>query len=71
MERKASRLYYLDWLRVLGVLAVTLYHTTHRFSLEHDLEMVVTTDTWQVRGTAGIASERPAGLVLLQQPGAP
>jgi glucan biosynthesis protein C len=34
VERKAStRLYYLDWLRVLGILAVFVYHSTRFFNL--------------------------------------
>ena len=40
----------------------------HLFNLEHNQEVVVTTDTWQLRGVANIASEYPAGLTLLQQP---
>jgi hypothetical protein len=42
----------------------------HLFNLEHNPKVVVTTETWQLRGTACIAPERPAGLVLLQQPDA-
>ena len=35
MEKKAStRLYYLDWLRVLAILTVFVYHTTRLFNLE-------------------------------------
>jgi glucan biosynthesis protein C len=34
MEKKGStRLYYLDWLRVLGILAVFVYHSTRFFNL--------------------------------------
>jgi hypothetical protein len=42
----------------------------HLFNLEQNPEVVVTTETWQVRGTACIAPGCPAGLVLLQQPDA-
>ena len=35
MEKRAStRVHYLDWLRVLGVLAVIFYHTTRLFNSE-------------------------------------
>ncbi len=35
MEKKASaRLYYLDWLRVLAILTVFVYHSTRFFNLE-------------------------------------
>jgi len=40
----------------------------HLFNLEHDPEVVVSTETWQVRGVAGIAPGCPAGLALFQQP---
>jgi peptidoglycan/LPS O-acetylase OafA/YrhL len=40
MEKKAStRLYYLDWLRVLAILTVFVYHSTRFFNLE----------TWNVK----------------------
>jgi glucan biosynthesis protein C len=40
MERKAStRLYYLDWLRVLAILMVFVYHSTRFFNME----------TWNVK----------------------
>ena len=40
MEKKAStRLYYLDWLRVLAILAVFVYHSTRFFNME----------TWNVK----------------------
>jgi len=42
----------------------------HLFNLEHNPEVVVTTDTWQMRGTARIAPEYPAGLGLLTKPDA-
>jgi len=42
----------------------------HLFNLEHNPEVVVTTETWQVRGVACIAPECPAGLALLEQPDA-
>ena len=42
----------------------------HLFNLEHNPEVVVTTETWQVRGVACIAPEHPAGLALRQQPDA-
>jgi glucan biosynthesis protein C len=35
MEKKASaRLYYLDWLRVLAILGVFVYHTSRLFNVE-------------------------------------
>jgi glucan biosynthesis protein C len=35
MEKKAStRLYYLDWLRVLAILTVLVYHSTRFFNME-------------------------------------
>jgi peptidoglycan/LPS O-acetylase OafA/YrhL len=40
MDRKASaRLYYLDWLRVLAILTVLVYHSTRFFNME----------TWNVK----------------------
>jgi glucan biosynthesis protein C len=40
MEKKSStRLYYLDWLRVLAILAVFVYHSTRFFNME----------TWNVK----------------------
>jgi glucan biosynthesis protein C len=40
MQRKAStRLYYLDWLRVLAILTVFVYHSTRFFNME----------TWMVK----------------------
>ena len=42
----------------------------HLFNLEHTPEVVVTTETWQLRGEARIALECPVGLALLQQPDA-
>ena len=42
----------------------------HLFNLEHSPEVVVTTETWQMRGTARIAPDCPAGLALLGQPDA-
>ena len=42
----------------------------HLFNLEQNPDVVITTDTWQVRGVAYIAPERPDGLALLQQPDA-
>ena len=40
MEKKASkRLYYLDWVRVLAILAVFVYHSTRFFNME----------TWHVK----------------------
>jgi peptidoglycan/LPS O-acetylase OafA/YrhL len=36
MEKKAStRLYYLDWLRVLAILTVLVYHSTRFFNMEY------------------------------------
>ena len=42
----------------------------HLFNLEHNREVVVTTEAWQLRGVAGIAPDCPAGLALLHQPDA-
>jgi hypothetical protein len=42
----------------------------HLFNLEQNPEVVVTTETWQVRGVARITGECPAGLVLLRHPDA-
>jgi hypothetical protein len=42
----------------------------HLFNLEHNPNVVVTTDTWQLRGTAQVVEERPPGLSLLQRPDA-
>jgi peptidoglycan/LPS O-acetylase OafA/YrhL len=44
MEKKAStRLYYLDWLRVLAILTVFVYHTTRLFNVE---DWAVKNPTW-------------------------
>jgi hypothetical protein len=42
----------------------------HLFNLEHSPGVVATTETWQLRGTARVAEERPVGLALLQRPDA-
>lgn len=42
----------------------------HLFNLEHNPNVVVTTESWQLRGTAVVTRERPAGLALLRQPDA-
>ena len=42
----------------------------HLFNLEHDHEVVVSTEAWQVRGTACVIREPPGGLALLQAPDA-
>ena len=35
MEKQVStRVYYLDWLRVLGILAVFIYHSSRFFNME-------------------------------------
>jgi len=52
---------------------ITLYlliprTSDHLFNLEYNPEVVVTTETWQVRGTACIVQDCPAGLALRQQP---
>ena len=39
----------------------------HLFNLEHNPEVVVTTEVWQVRGVACIAAAIPTGLRLLEQ----
>jgi hypothetical protein len=54
----------------LGLYLLVPRTSDHLFNLEHNPEVVVTTGTWQVRGVARIAPERPAGLALLQQPDA-
>jgi hypothetical protein len=56
-------------------LETTLYllvprTSDHLFNLEHNPEVVVTTETWQLRGTAHIAPDFPSGLALLGQPDA-
>ncbi|MBU0495133.1 MAG: pyridoxamine 5'-phosphate oxidase family protein [Chloroflexi bacterium] len=42
----------------------------HLFNLEQNPEVVVTTEAWQLRGRAGVASERPAALTWPHQPDA-
>ena len=42
----------------------------HLFNLEHNSQVVVTTETWQLRGVATITAERPAELALLHKPDA-
>lgn len=54
----------------LGLYLLVPRTSDQLFNLEHSPEVVVTTETWQVRGMARIAPERPAGLALLQQPDA-
>jgi hypothetical protein len=54
----------------LGLYLLVPRTSDHLFNLEHNPEVVVTTETWQVRGTARIAPERATGLALLQQPDA-
>ena len=34
MDTKNARKYYLDWLRVLAILSVYIYHSTKFFDLE-------------------------------------
>ena len=51
----------------LGLYLLIPRTSDHLFNLEHNPEVVLTTDTWQVRGTACIAPEYPAGLNLLRQ----
>jgi peptidoglycan/LPS O-acetylase OafA/YrhL len=44
MEKKtATRLYYLDWLRVLAILTVFVYHTSRLFNVE---DWAVKNPTW-------------------------
>ncbi len=44
MERKVStRVYYLDWLRVLGILVVFIYHSSRFFNME---DWLVKNPTW-------------------------
>jgi hypothetical protein len=40
----------------------------HLFNLEHNPQVVVTTEAWQLRGMASIAADREADLPLLQRP---
>jgi hypothetical protein len=54
----------------LGLYFLVPRTSDHLFNLEHNPEVVVTTESWQLRGVAGIAPECPAGLALLQQPDA-
>jgi peptidoglycan/LPS O-acetylase OafA/YrhL len=42
-KRSTARLYYLDWLRVLAILAVFIYHSTRFFNME---EWMVKNPTW-------------------------
>lgn len=42
----------------------------HLFNLEHNPEVVVTTEGWQLRGTARPTQDYPPGLALLGQPDA-
>jgi hypothetical protein len=42
----------------------------HLFNLENNPQVVVTTETWQLRGTARVAGQHPAGLALLHRPDA-
>jgi hypothetical protein len=42
----------------------------HLFNLEHASEVVITTDDFQLRGTACVVSDCPAGLDLRQRPDA-
>jgi hypothetical protein len=51
----------------LGLYFLVPRTSDHLFNLEYNPEVVVTTESWQVRGIACIALERPAGLALLQQ----
>ena len=55
---------------VLGLYMLVPRTSDHLFNLEHNPEVVVTTETWQVRGIARIAPECPAGLGLLTKPDA-
>lgn len=54
----------------LGIYILVPRTSDHLLNLEHNPEVVVTTESWQLRGTAGIAGDRPAGLALLQRPDA-
>jgi len=42
----------------------------HLFNLEQGSEVVITTDDFQLRGTACVLSARPAGLALCRRPDA-
>jgi hypothetical protein len=54
------------------VLYVLVPRTSDQlFNLEQNPEVVVTAEGWQLRGTARIAADHPAGLALLGQPEAP
>jgi peptidoglycan/LPS O-acetylase OafA/YrhL len=49
MEKEASaRLYYLDWLRVLAILTVFVYHSSRFFNME----------AWHVKNPPGIPGWR-------------
>ena len=54
----------------LGLYFLIPRTSDHLFNLEHNSEVVVTTETWQLRGVARIAARRPDGLALLRQPDA-
>jgi glucan biosynthesis protein C len=42
-KRASSRVYYLDWLRVLAILTVFVYHTSRLFNVE---DLAVKNPTW-------------------------
>lgn len=52
----------------LGLYLLVPRASDHLFNLEHDPEVVVSTETWQLRGMAYIAPDYPAELGLLEQP---
>jgi len=54
----------------LGLYLLVPRTSDHLFNLEHNPEVVVTTETWQMRGAALIAPSSLPGLALLQQPDA-
>jgi hypothetical protein len=54
----------------LGLYLLIPRTSDHLFNLEYNPEVVVTTETWQVRGVACVAPDCPDGLALLQQPDA-
>jgi hypothetical protein len=54
----------------LGLYMLVPRTSDHLFNLEHNPEVVVTTETWQLRGMASILGDHPAGLALLGQPDA-
>ena len=64
--RGSVRLYYLDWLRVLAILTVFVYHTTRFFNLEDWHVKNATTYGWlEVWNRAAVIWMMPLIFVIL------